>query len=616
MQDRRAGGPRRRLAVARSLGLLVVAAVGLVFAGLNRYGFPDGITRQAVERLSRGAYAVELERATLDLTGGLVAQQVRVYRKGVVGLPPFEAGSVRLGLEPFFWRWGRQAWFREVEISDGVVRRVAGGADASGVPPEALLPFSSLAVRLQNVDVFDVLVEEGRADLQRDTNVFLVSRLAATVGHGLRRGTVSGSLTIGADEVRARLRTAVDPHVLVPGLRAFGIDQTRVFDWFSFPAAPPTGDWTFERRGGSAEVLIQGRLQASQFACRGTAIGFGSATVAYRWSPERHTIALNPLVLAVGGRTIGGTLDVDLAGSTARFEALSVADVPALARIVGFREGSFLDAFRFAPETRVYLHGLYDYGAGTGSDAEIVVDSPLIGYGAFNAEECSFKVRMAGETNLLQDVRGRLAGGSFTANAVFAPDAPGSTNTGYRLRIEVLHADLRSLATVWGTNLLPRLDGRVYGNLDLAGLFGEGQGHTATGQGYVNVKRGTIFRIPLFGGFTESMTRVVPGLDFMTRQTDVRAPFEVRGGRIESKDIQVEGDVLSLAARGSATLEGALDFDVQVRPMKDKTVVGAAMRAITYPLSKLFEFHLAGTVGSPRWNLAPFGRGKETRPAE
>lgn len=620
---RRNGGSQRRLATARSLGLLIAAVVGLVLLGLNRYGFPDGITRHAAESLSRGAYAVELERVTLDLTGGLVARQVRIYRKGVVGPPPFEARSVRLGLDPFIWRWGRHAWFRDVEVVDGVVRRLAEfvsippGAPAPGSAPGPVLPFASLAVRLRDVDVFGVFVEEGRADLRQDQSMFLVSRLSATVGRGLQRGTVAGSLTIGTDEVRARFRTAVDPHVLVPGLRAFGIDQTRVLDWFSFPTAPPAGEWTLEqRRGAAPELVVQGRLQASQFACRGTAIGFGNVTVAYRWSPDRHTVALNPLVLVVGGRTISGTLNVDLAASTARFEALSVADVPALARIIGFREGSFLDAFRFGAETRVYMHGIYDYGAGTASDAEIAVDSPTVGYGSFNAEDCAFKVKLAGETNLLQDVRGRLAGGSFTASAVFAPEAPGSTNTSYRVRVEVLHADLRALATVWGTNLPPRLEGRVYGNLDLAGLLGEGQGTTAAGQGYLNVKRGTIFRVPLFGGFTESMTRVVPGLDFVTRQTDVRAPFEVRGGRIESKDMQIEGDVLSLTARGNATLAGALDFDVQVRPMKDKTVVGATVRALTYPLSRLFEFHLSGTVDAPRWNLATFGHGKAAGPAE
>ncbi len=614
---RRQGGRGRRLATARSLGLLAATAGALIFAGLNRYGFPEGMTRHAAARLSRGAYAVELERVTLDLAGGLVARSVRLYRKGVVGPPPFEAASVRLGLDPFFWRWGRGAWFREIEISDGVLRRLPGTALPLQGTPGPILPFSFLAARLRNVEVFGVPVVDGSADIRSDDKGVLVSRLSATVGRGLQRGTVDGSLTIGADEVRARLRTAVDPHVLMPGLSAFGIDQTRVFDWFSFPEVPPTGEWTFERRlGATPEIVVRGRVQASRFACRGTAIGFGNAVLEYRWSPQRHTVALNPLVLVVGGRAISGTLELDLAASTARFEASSVADVPSLARILGFREGSFLDAFRFGPETRVYLRGVYDYGAGTASDAEIAVESPTIGYGAFTAEDCAFKVKLQGETNLLQEARGRLAGGSFTASASFAPEARGSSNTAYKLRVEVLHGDLRTIVAGFGTNLAPRLEGHVYGNLELAGLVGEGQGHTATGQGYLNVKRGTIFRIPVFGGFTEAMTRVVPGLDFVTRQTDVHAPFEVRDGRVESKNVQVEGDVLSLTARGAATLDGVLDFDVQVRPMKDKTMVGSALRVLTYPVSKLFEFRLRGSLGAPRWSMATLGLGKEPGPAE
>jgi hypothetical protein len=113
----------------------------------------------------------------------------------------------------------------------------------------------------------------------------------------------------------------------------------------------------------------------------------------------------------------------------------------------------------------------------------------------------------------------------------------------------------------------------------------------------------------LFGGFTTSLARVVPGVDFATRQTDARAPFMVHDGRIWAQDVQIEGDVLSLTGRGSVAFDGGLDFDVQVRPLKDKTLVGTAMRALAYPISKLFEFRLQGKVDEPRWSTTVFTRG-------
>ena len=590
-------------------GLLVlgVAAALLVF-GLVHSGLPDGLTRRIVAQLNTGDYAVELDRITLDLPAGVAASAVRVYRKGVVAPPVFEAESVRLGVDPLVWRWGAGTWFRDVDIRRGTIRRPeapgpkampggAGGSAAASRPP------LSVTCRLHDVEVFGVWVEHGSADVHWDSRTLRVTEFAATIGRDGGRGTVAGGFTLTGDEWRARVTLAVDPHVLLPAMRVFGVGQSRVYEWFSFPSTPPTCELTIERKAGSAPSLqVRGRLQATQFAYRGTAIGFGTLSGAYAWSSAAETLALSPVVLVVGGRNISGTLGVDLTAETVQVEAVSLADIPALARLAGIREGSFLDAFQFGRDTRVYVKGRIAYGAVDTSDAEIQVDSPSVVCRGLTAEDCAFKVRMAGSTNILQDLRGRIAGGSFTANGVFTAGARESTNADYQVKAEVLHADVRQLLSAFNTNAPAQIDGRVYGNIELAGRAGAGQGATAVGQGYLNIKRGTLYRIPLFGGFTEAMARVVPGVDFVTRQTDVRAPFEVSGGWIRSRDIQIEGDVLSHTGRGSASLDGKLDVDVQVRPMKDKTLIGTAARVIASPFSKLFEFHLQGTVDAPRWS--------------
>ena len=126
------------------------------------------------------------------------------------------------------------------------------------------------------------------------------------------------------------------------------------------------------------------------------------------------------------------------------------------------------------------------------------------------------------------------------------------------------------------------------------------------------MKNGRLFRIPLFGGLTQSLADTIPGVDFVLRQTDVRMPFEMRGDTLISDDVNIEGDLLSLKAAGRATLAGALDFRVQVKPLKGRTVAGAAARVLTYPVSKLFEFRLQGTVQKPQW--APASLPLEARP--
>lgn len=620
------GAPRskgvRSLRVSRAVRpvlTVVTALVVLLLIGLSQYGFPDRVTRRLVARLSGGVCAVELDRVTLDFPRGIMASSVRVYRKGVVGPPVFEAASVRLGFNLMPWRRRGPLGFRQIDVRQGVLRRdaisiLSALATQGQVREQPLF----LSCRLHEMDVFGLWVERGSAELRLEAQTWRVRRLSATVGRDLQRGTLAGEVTLTGGDLLARLTTAFDPHILVPVLKTFGVDQTRIFDWFSFPANAPSGDLTIEQHfGTSPHLSIQGRVQATEFAYRGTAIGFGNVSGTYVWAPTNHTLKLNPLVLVVGGRNISGTLGIDLTHELLDVEAVSIADVPSLARIAGFREGSFLDAFQFGRDTRVYMRGRIGYGDDyVHDDAVLSIECPSIACRGFVAEDCAFKVRLAGPTNLVEDVRGRFAGGSFTGQALFAPSSPGASNTAYTLRVEILYADLRQLIAGVDTNLAGSLEGRVFGNLDLKGLVGAGQGRTASGQGNLTIKRGTLFRIPVFGGFTASMARVVPGLDFVTRQTDARAPFEVRDGRIWSDDVQIEGDVLSLTGRGSAALDGGLDFDVQVRPMKDKTLVGTAMRALAYPISKLFEFRLQGSVAAPSWSSATFSRGTGDRKSE
>jgi hypothetical protein len=40
---------------------------------------------------------------------------------------------------------------------------------------------------------------------------------------------------------------------------------------------------------------------------------------------------------------------------------------------------------------------------------------------------------------------------------------------------------------------------------------------------------------------------------------------------------------------------------VQVKLLKDDPLIAKVVRLITWPLSKLFEFRLTGTLDAPRW---------------
>jgi hypothetical protein len=602
--------------VVLALGVLtVMALVGL--------GFPQGLTGRLLALINAGDYYCQVQHLALDWRGGLAAREVQVYRKGVVGPPFLEARDVRLlfNVVPSLQTgWGR---LKSITVRDGLARPLsvapAGGTDASRGGQAAGFPVAPLdsvnvSLSFEHFNFLGVWVERMAGVIRLDGKGGEAVSLSGIVGREQQRGGIRGECSWTWKEgVHGKLATTFDPHVLMPLCRVLDAPATcRLLEWFSFPAEPPGCDLFFRYSpdpvGGGLQVT--GRVQAANFAYRGAGISFANIEGSYDGRPGSHRMSLNPLVLVVAGRHVDGKVKLDFDSGRADFEVVSGIDVPILARIIGMGEGSVLDDCRFGRGTRIYARGTVGYEDPQCSDMEAVVEGPDIGVGRYVADECSFKFMMKGATNLLADVRGKIGGGSFAGSAAFIPEGGAESRTRYDVKGELFHVDFQALKNLFNTNSTLATEGRVYGSMDLSGLMGVGQGATAIGQGYVSVRRGLVFSLPLFGGMTSLLSKALPGINFAPRQTEVRIPFEVREGRIISRDVQIEGDVLSLTARGDCTLDGKLAFDVQVRPMKDKTIMGQAMRALAYPISRLFEFRLEGTLDQPRWSLFNLSRDK------
>jgi hypothetical protein len=592
--------------VGLSLGALIVAA-------LIWMGFPGPVTHRLLASINAGDYHVQIQRLALDWRGGLAARDVCVYRKGVIGPPFLEARDVRIlfnVVRPGVSGWGR---LKSVTVRQGVMRplfmppegRVTGGGrGAAGVPVGPDRPLA-LMVAFDHFDCLGVWIERATGLLRVNANGGEVEGVKGIIGRDHQRGGIQGQCSwIWRESLHGKVATSFDPHVLTPLCRMLEVREACEFmEWFSFPSSPPGCDLTFDYAPRATSGLqVKGRIQASSFAYRGAGIAFANVVGSYDGRSGFRQMSLNPLVLVVGGRNVSGNVAVEFDAGRAHFEVGSTIDVPTLARIAGVKEGGVLDDCRFGRGTRIYAKGTVGYEDPSCSDLEASVEGTGIGVGGVIADECSFKYIMRGSTNLLADVRGKIGGGSFAGAAAFMPEAEGG-RTRYEVKGEIFHIDFQWLKNLLNTNSTVNVEGRLYGSMELAGRLGSGQGATAAGQGYVSLRHGFIFRLPLFGGMTDVLAKAVPGLDFALRQSDVRIPFEVRDGRVESRDVQIEGDLLSLTARGNCTLDGRLAVDVQVRPMKDKTLLGQTMRALVYPLSRLFEFRLEGTIGKPRWSL-------------
>lgn len=115
------------------------------------------------------------------------------------------------------------------------------------------------------------------------------------------------------------------------------------------------------------------------------------------------------------------------------------------------------------------------------------------------------------------------------------------------------------------------------------------------------IREGELFRIPLLLGLSRILSRVVRGFGYAS-QTDFSADFTVADGRIRSDNLFLQGRVMSIEG------DGWLDFDNNLRAnmkvqLLSEGFFSEAFKILLWPLRKLIEVRLTGTLEDPQWEL-------------
>src|ERR1035437_1208098 len=98
--------------------VFIVALLAVLY--LSLVGLPDFVARNIEKRLQFGDLVVTLAKVKLGVFEGIIATQVRCYRKGDVGVPLLEAEKIVLRFHPLAWLKGKNGVSGAL-IKNGVV---------------------------------------------------------------------------------------------------------------------------------------------------------------------------------------------------------------------------------------------------------------------------------------------------------------------------------------------------------------------------------------------------------------------------------------------------------------------------------------------------------------
>src|SRR5205823_2075254 len=118
---------------------------------------------------------------------------------------------------------------------------------------------------------------------------------------------------------------------------------------------------------------------------------------------------------------------------------------------------------------------------------------------------------------------------------------------------------------------------------------------TWNGYGRATLKDGYLWSVPIFGVFSRTLDSIAAGLGTAPVSSG-RGTFIITNSIIYTRDLQVRAPAFRLDYKGNVNLDGKHDARVDAEPLRDTWVVGKLFSTALWPVSKILEARVTGTL--------------------
>jgi hypothetical protein len=542
-----------------------------------------------------------LLHASLNLTQGTkrLAAQGRLeaappydaFARVVCDLPPDQV----VALLPAAWQ---QAYDKSrIRINGSASGEVAFGPG----PASNLLARIEGQCRLRGVDAAGVTVNSLRMQFQRNADDWKLTRIAADVGTGRQRGQLEGSFTTSAKTLAfvAQAHTTFDPNACRPAIRT-GV--TNLLSFMKFTERPPEADIVATGvLTNAADLVVTGRVTASRFIFRDEPVTLASSAFHF----TRGVLTLPDAVVVREDGQAHGHVKYHLDEQWIELNVTGNAPPHPVAHMIAPDFERVMRKFEFQGPVQLVIRGRVATGGGLkGTDLHVRAEGEKLGWQKILADRASFDLHARDAQFTFTNIHGVFCGGPF-AGWVALSDVESPTNCRYTVTAALTNANAAQLSQMlraqFATNAVAStnatLSGELTARVQMAGWVEPWK--SLEGSGHVYIHNGSILQVRLFGGLSKILSKLYPGLGYLS-QTEFLMPFTVEAGKLKSEEIDIKGTVISLKSHGEYQLGGDLNFQTQVKLLRSG-IAADILRILTFPVTKLLEFKLIGTLDDPRW---------------
>lgn len=384
---------------------------------------------------------------------------------------------------------------------------------------------------------------------------------------------------------------ALAPSALRPLLAANHAE--RAVDLFTFTQPLWLDADAWGRLYDNDSIGARGHMALTNFTLRGETVSRVESDFCYT---NRLLEFFQPRLLTGAQRMRADGIAVDFNSWRIYFtNGFSTADPRAVARAIGRKAGQVMDPYRFAVPCPARVDGYVPLRGTADADLWFEAEGAPVEWLKLKTSRITGNIHWLGETLVLTNLTAAFYGGDGNGFAHF--DFRPRQGADFEFAANVRNASLHLLATDLSspTN---HLEGVLSGRFVMTSANSV-DWRTWNGYGQANLHDGLIWDVPIFGILSPVLNTVMPGLG-SSRATDATARFGMTNGVIFSDDLEIRSTMMRLQYAGTVDLRNRVNARVNAQLLRDTWVVGPLLSTALWPVSKLFEYKITGTLQQPQ----------------
>jgi hypothetical protein len=391
-------------------------------------------------------------------------------------------------------------------------------------------------------------------------------------------------------EFYTRLTSTIDPSIGRPFLSK---SSQEVFDVVIFSNAPAISLKVWGKANDPSHWYGTGSITGSNFSVRGERFSSVTTRVFYTNNLIRFLkprVEIGPRYLQADGLT------VDLARQFVYLtNGFSVADPMVVARAIGPHVARDIQDYHFSSPPTARVSGAIPLQGEEGADLHFDLSGGPFHWWKFNVPLITGHVHWAGLHLSLTDVQAEFYHGVAAGTAAF--DFPRDKPTEFQFNLNATNVLFQSLMKDLspGTN---EPEGRLEANLVITKANTDSS-ESVFGYGDAHLRDGLLWDIPLFGKFSPVLNGISPGLG-NSRAIAATSRFVITNGVVRTSALEIRSTGMRLEYHGTVNLEGQLNARVDAELLRDMWLVGPVVSTVLWPVTKLFEYRVNGTLSDPR----------------